>query len=251
MPIPHRPTPGSPPDILLKNRDGSPHPIAPHAPLPADRARFVGEPVAMVVAETVHAAMDAAERVEVHYEPLPSVASARSAARGGRSSALRRPRQPMHRRRCWRSRRHRGSVRPRGVRRSARDMGPTRDRRADGAALGSCLLRSCERSLLASRRQRRHRPAKAGACHDSSGANRGSARHRERNRRQFRHAQRILPRICIWLHGRRSVSAVRSSGPATRQEAFLSDYQGRDLFVEAELALAADGRFPARYAPRT
>ena len=39
-PIPHRPTPGSPPDILLKNRDGSPHPIAPHAPLPADRARL-------------------------------------------------------------------------------------------------------------------------------------------------------------------------------------------------------------------
>src|SRR5215510_8573247 len=52
-PIPHRPTPGSPPDILLKNRNGSPHPIAPHAPLPADRARFVGEPVAMVIAESV------------------------------------------------------------------------------------------------------------------------------------------------------------------------------------------------------
>jgi hypothetical protein len=83
MPIPHHPTPGSPPDILLKNRDGSPHPIAPHAPLPADRARFVGEPVAMVVAETVHAAMDAAERVEVHYQPLPSVASARSAVEAG------------------------------------------------------------------------------------------------------------------------------------------------------------------------
>src|SRR5262249_3616480 len=30
-----------------------------------------------------------------------------------------------------------------------------------------------------------------------------------------------------------------------RQEAFLSDYQGRDLFVEAELALDADGRFLA------
>src|SRR5262249_23661260 len=83
MPVPHHPTPGSPPDILLKNRDGSPHPIAPHAPLPADRARFVGEAVAMVVAETVHAAMDAAGRVEVDYQPLPPVASARSAARPG------------------------------------------------------------------------------------------------------------------------------------------------------------------------
>src|SRR5262245_1020409 len=78
-PIPHRPTPGSPPDILLKNRDGSAHPIAPHAPLPADRARFVGEAVAIVVAETVHAARDAAERVEVDYEILPSVTAAKAA----------------------------------------------------------------------------------------------------------------------------------------------------------------------------
>src|ERR1043166_5482219 len=70
QPIPHRPTPGSPPDILLKNRDGSPHPLAPHAPLPADRARFVGEAVAMVVAERAPAAKDAAERVDVDYELL-------------------------------------------------------------------------------------------------------------------------------------------------------------------------------------
>ena len=37
--------------------------------LATDKARFVGEPVAMVVAETHDAAKDAAELVEVEYEP--------------------------------------------------------------------------------------------------------------------------------------------------------------------------------------
>src|SRR5215813_13391499 len=82
QPIPHRPTPGSPPDILLHNRDGSPHPLAPHRALAADRARFVGEAVAMVVAETVHAAKQAAELVEVEYEVLPCVTVARAALDG-------------------------------------------------------------------------------------------------------------------------------------------------------------------------
>jgi carbon-monoxide dehydrogenase large subunit len=38
-------------------------------PLATDRVRFVGEPIALVVAETLAAAMDAAERVEVDLEP--------------------------------------------------------------------------------------------------------------------------------------------------------------------------------------
>jgi carbon-monoxide dehydrogenase large subunit len=82
-PIPHSTALSSPPDILLKNRDGSPYPITPHAPLPADRARFVGEAVAMVVAETVHVAMDAAESVEVDYEVLPCVTGALAAVETG------------------------------------------------------------------------------------------------------------------------------------------------------------------------
>ncbi len=41
--------------------------------LASDRARHVGEPVAFVVAESRPAALDAAERVEVRYEPLPCV----------------------------------------------------------------------------------------------------------------------------------------------------------------------------------
>ena len=45
----------------------------PHLPLAAERARFVGEPVAMVVAETQSAAQDAVESVVVHYDVLPAV----------------------------------------------------------------------------------------------------------------------------------------------------------------------------------
>ena len=70
-PIPHTPIPMKPPaDIELRNRDGSAHGYAPHPVLAPDRVRHVGEQVAMVVAETVAAARDAAEHVAVDYEPL-------------------------------------------------------------------------------------------------------------------------------------------------------------------------------------
>src|SRR5262245_48368494 len=79
-PIPHTPIPMKPPaDIELRNRDGSPHGYAPHPLLAADRVRHVGEQVAMVVAETVAAARDAAERVAVEYEPLAAVVAGKDA----------------------------------------------------------------------------------------------------------------------------------------------------------------------------
>jgi carbon-monoxide dehydrogenase large subunit len=45
----------------------------PNKLLPTDRVRFVGEPVAIVAAETAAAARDAAERIDIVYEPLPAV----------------------------------------------------------------------------------------------------------------------------------------------------------------------------------
>jgi len=45
----------------------------PHPPLAAERVRFVGEPVALVIADTQSAAQDAAESVAVLYEMLPAV----------------------------------------------------------------------------------------------------------------------------------------------------------------------------------
>ena len=63
-----------------KKRDGSPM-FAPQRPaLVVDRARYVGDPVAMVIAETLAQAKDAAELVVVDYEPLPSVTSVAEAA---------------------------------------------------------------------------------------------------------------------------------------------------------------------------
>src|SRR5207302_545299 len=54
--------------------------VAPHPPMPADRVRFVGEVVAMVIAETPAAARDGAERVEVAWTALPAVTASTAAA---------------------------------------------------------------------------------------------------------------------------------------------------------------------------
>src|SRR6266576_6987122 len=78
-PIPHSPVPTNPHEVPLRNRDGSSFFIAPHPVLALDAVRYVGEPVAVVVAETLCQAMDAAERVEVTYEPLAAVARSRDA----------------------------------------------------------------------------------------------------------------------------------------------------------------------------
>jgi aerobic carbon-monoxide dehydrogenase large subunit len=64
-----------------KKKDGSPM-FAPQRPaLVIDRVRYVGDPVAMVIADSLAQAKDAAELVEVDYEPLPSVTSVADAAR--------------------------------------------------------------------------------------------------------------------------------------------------------------------------
>jgi carbon-monoxide dehydrogenase large subunit len=72
-PIPHSPVPTNPHEVPLKSPDGSPFFVAPHPVLATDTVRYVGEPVAIVVAETATQAMDAAEQVEVGYQPLPAV----------------------------------------------------------------------------------------------------------------------------------------------------------------------------------
>jgi carbon-monoxide dehydrogenase large subunit len=55
------------------------NPDMPRPPLATDRVRFVGEAVALVVAESKAAAVDAAELVEVDYDPLPAVVDAEAA----------------------------------------------------------------------------------------------------------------------------------------------------------------------------
>ena len=66
-----------------KRRDGSPLYRSPFPALVKDRVRWVGDYVAFVVAETRAQAQDAAELIEVDYEPLPAVTDTAAALRPG------------------------------------------------------------------------------------------------------------------------------------------------------------------------
>src|SRR5437016_5322902 len=70
-PIPHIPVPQTRYDMKLTGPGGGGIFIGPHLLLPVDKARHVGEAVAMVVAKTVSQALDAAEAVALDYEALP------------------------------------------------------------------------------------------------------------------------------------------------------------------------------------
>jgi aerobic carbon-monoxide dehydrogenase large subunit len=72
-----------PTDPGRKRRDGSPAFTTPRPPLARERVRHVGDPVALVVADTPERATDAAERVAVDYEPLAVVAATAEATRPG------------------------------------------------------------------------------------------------------------------------------------------------------------------------
>jgi len=65
------------------NRDGSPRGDTPRPLLARGRVRHVGDPVALVVAETLNQAKDAAELVEIDYDDLPAVADAVAALADG------------------------------------------------------------------------------------------------------------------------------------------------------------------------
>ncbi|MEQ8734420.1 MAG: xanthine dehydrogenase family protein molybdopterin-binding subunit [Rhodospirillaceae bacterium] len=74
---------GIPADTIPPGPDGK-APDAPHRPILAkDRVRYVGEPVAIVVAETLALARDASELIEVEYNELPVAADMTSALADG------------------------------------------------------------------------------------------------------------------------------------------------------------------------
>ena len=79
-PIPHAAGLMAPPDLVPRIRGTAPI-ATDHYPLPRDTARFVGEPVAMIVAETAAQAKDAAELLRIDYDVLPAVARASDALR--------------------------------------------------------------------------------------------------------------------------------------------------------------------------
>ncbi len=69
--------------LPLKNRDGSPIHYTPRPALAADKVRYVGDPVACVIAETVAQAKDAAEAVALDIEPLTPVLKPADAVKPG------------------------------------------------------------------------------------------------------------------------------------------------------------------------
>src|SRR5260370_1926843 len=69
--------------VPFKNRDGTPVKQRRRQALATDKVRYVGDPVAFVVAETLLEAKDAAEAVEVEIDALPAVVRPEEAARAG------------------------------------------------------------------------------------------------------------------------------------------------------------------------
>ncbi len=243
-PIPHPPNPGTAPDIVLKNRDGSPVPVAPHPVLPTDRVRHVGTAVAFVIAETVTAAKDAAEHIIVDYEPLAAATEAKTAVQtdaprlyddlsnimidaevGDEDATAAAFARAAHVTRLdtWINR-------VTGV--------PMEPRAAVGvydADSGRYTLYAGSGGIV---RQKRELAKILGVPED---AVRVVAREVGGN---FGTRNGFFAEFALVAWGSRRIGRP-VKWTCERQEAFLSDYMGRDLTVSAELALDAEGRFLA------
>ena len=75
---------GLPCGWLVNSKDGSPMVEPPHPLLATGKVRHVGDPVALVIADTLEQAKDAAELIEVSYNPLPAVVAADDAIEPGK-----------------------------------------------------------------------------------------------------------------------------------------------------------------------
>ncbi len=82
-PIPHSPEPSTKYDMKLHGPGGSDVFIGNHMLLPADKARYVGEALVVVVAETLAQAQDGADAVFIDFDPLPSVTDTKLSAEVG------------------------------------------------------------------------------------------------------------------------------------------------------------------------
>ena len=73
-PIPHNPLPSTKHDMKLHGPGNSNVFLGEHTLLPVDRTRYVGEALAIVIADSLVAAQEGAEFVDIEYETKPSVA---------------------------------------------------------------------------------------------------------------------------------------------------------------------------------
>ena len=68
---------------MIHSKDGSPMKAGAHPALAQGKVRYVGDHVAVVIAESLAEARDAAEKVEVDYEVLPAVVDMNAATKKG------------------------------------------------------------------------------------------------------------------------------------------------------------------------
>src|SRR5215469_10706859 len=71
------------PAVRRRRRSGSPAFVCPQPLLASERVRYVGDPLAFIVAESVNQAKDAAELIDIDYELLPAVIGAEAALAPG------------------------------------------------------------------------------------------------------------------------------------------------------------------------
>jgi aerobic carbon-monoxide dehydrogenase large subunit len=241
--IPHDPLPKTKYDMKLHAAGGGAVFIGPQMLLPADRVRHVGEAVAMVVAESVPQALDAAESIKVDYEVLPGVYHSEDALR---------PAAPV----LW-------SEVPDNIPVDTLfgDRQATEDAfaRADHVVAMDFHIERVTGVPLEPRAAFAEYDAASGryTLHAGSGA-------AVRQKRELAAVLGIAPerlrvlsydvggnfgtRNRVFVEFALVLWAARKLGrpvkfTATRSEAFLTDYQGRDLITRVELALARDGRF--------
>ncbi|MBI3918906.1 MAG: xanthine dehydrogenase family protein molybdopterin-binding subunit [Betaproteobacteria bacterium] len=244
-PIPHRPFSPHPADIPLANTDGTPMFTAPHHALVIDKVRHVGEALAMVIAETIAAAKDGAEAVEVDYELLPAVANTAAAARPDAPRLFENARSNV----CLDAEAGDGKATAAAFACAAhvvrfetwipRVTGvPMEPRAAVGAYDASIGHYTLHAGTSGAWRTKMDLAIMLGVAEDAVrvvtrdvGGHFGT--------RGMLYAEFAL---VVWA-ARRAGRPVKWT--CERHEAFATDYQGRDLVVEAELALDKDGRFLA------
>ena len=244
-PIPHSPVPKTKYDLKLTGPGGTEIFEGPHMLLPADKARHVGEAVAMVVAQTREQALDAAELVEVEYEELPHVTQALEALKPGAPA-------------IWDETPDNVLVDTSFGDKAATDEGFAR---ADHIIKASFHIGRVTAVPL--------EPRSALAAYDAQTerytlyAGSGGAVRQKRELAQVLgiDPERLRVLSCdvggnfgaknrVYVEFALVLWAAEKLGrpvkfTATRSESFLSDYQGRDLITTVELALARDGRFLA------
>ncbi|HZU91278.1 MAG TPA: xanthine dehydrogenase family protein molybdopterin-binding subunit [Stellaceae bacterium] len=233
------------PTMRVNAQTGEPFRFAPQPLLARDEVRYVGEPVALVVAERRAQAQDAAERVAVDYEALPAVTDAAAARAPGAPVVA--AEVPGNLCLEWRTGdgaavaaafaaaahvvrlrldNHRvvtNPIEPRGM---VGEYDAGRDRytlHVSGQSLHGTRDHAARALGVAAERVRFVAPDVGGGF----GA------------KNFIYPEHVL---VLWA-ARRTGRPVKWI--ASRGEAFLSDHQARDHRAEAALALDADGRFLA------